>query len=185
MRVFLCSKTLQAQKPSFLVSCPSHPLSVPLWCGEVALFLSSFKQHWRHTFQIREYRALNVAQRAGFQISPPVVPKPLPYSGSPCQHENRLVASNPEAAPAVPCQPLRLAFYSSTNHLQSMGRPEAGCNLQTLAMRHCVSKRGCTQKGVVLIVRTGEGQGGRLWSDVLMWRPVIRKAEVMGVPLHL
>ena len=47
-----------------------------------------------------------------------------------------------------------------------MGRMEAGCNLQTLAMRHYVSKRGCTQKGVVLIVRTGEDQGGRLWSDV-------------------
>ena len=38
--------------------------------------------------------------------------------------------------------------------------------MNTLAMRHYVSKRGCTQKGVVLIVRTGEDQGGRLWSDV-------------------
>lgn len=47
-----------------------------------------------------------------------------------------------------------------------MGRMEAGCNLQTLAMRHYVSKRGCTQKGVVLIVRTREDQGGRLWLDV-------------------
>lgn len=94
----LCSKTPQAWKRSFLVSCPSHPLSVPLWCGEVALFLSSFKQHWRHRFQIRECGALNVSQRARFQISSPAVPKPLPYSGSPCQHENHLIASKPEAA---------------------------------------------------------------------------------------
>lgn len=98
MRVFLCSKTPQARKRSFLVSCPSHPLSVPLWCGEVALFLSSFKQHWRHTFQIRECGALNVSQRARFQISSPAVPKPLPYSGSPCQRENHLIASHPGAA---------------------------------------------------------------------------------------
>lgn len=47
-----------------------------------------------------------------------------------------------------------------------MGHTKAGCSLQTLAMRHYISKCGCTQKGVGLIVHSGEDQGGRLWSDV-------------------